>query len=73
MNFISKRKNKTTLTSETIKQHFVQNSRADICIMFWLGIGVEFYSLVNILQGFGPPPSAKIQQLGRKCVENPQN
>ena len=55
MNFISKRKNKTTLTSETIKQHFVQNSRADICIMFWLGIGVEFYSLVNILQGFAPP------------------
>ena len=59
MNFISKRKNKTTLTSETIKQHFVQNSRADICIMFWLGIGVEFYSLVNILQGFALPPPTR--------------
>ena len=66
MNFISKRKNKTTLTSETIKQHFVQNSRADICIMFWLGIGVEFYSLVNILQGFGgAPPVAKNQHVGK--------
>ena len=28
---------------------------------------------MNILQGFGPPPVAKNQQLGRKWVENPQN
>ena len=29
--------------------------------------------LVNILQGFAPPPSAKNQQLGKKWVKNPQN